>query len=320
MSDSRQHEPAGTPGEGPIPWIDPTMQQEVRWRDGDIVISVPVKSGTTWTMNIVHQLRSGGDPEFADVYAEVPWLELVPSPDAVRADLIAAFERPGLDGRRAFKTHSAPPDLPYVAPGEGPDVRYVVTMRNPDEAVASMRPFIAGHSDAWFELWQVPKDEIVGPDLATFFQQTATPMLGAIFGFLGAWWPLRERANVLLVHFNDLKREPEATVRRMAGFLGFEIADDGWPAILEYTSFPWMKAHEDKFELRSISGAVPILDPGAMIRKGQIGASAEDGVTPEMSATIRAVGQEVVPDAAALAWCYGGGALPTPSSSSIPAR
>jgi len=49
-------------------------------RDGDVVISVPVKSGTLWTMNIVHQLRSGGDRDFDDVYRDVPWLEIVPAP------------------------------------------------------------------------------------------------------------------------------------------------------------------------------------------------------------------------------------------------
>ena len=182
MSDTMQG--PGGPDELAIPWIDVTMQQEVAWRDGDIVISVPVKSGTTWTMNIVHQLRSGGDADFADVYAEVPWLEFVPSPDARRDDLLAAFEQMPRDRRRAFKSHSAPPDLPYLAPGSGPDVRYVVVMRNPDEAVASMRPFIAGHSEAWFDLWQIPKDDIVGPDLATFVEMLAGPLTNAIFGFV----------------------------------------------------------------------------------------------------------------------------------------
>ena len=33
---------------GPPPWIDPAMQQQIKWRDKDILISVPVKSGTTW--------------------------------------------------------------------------------------------------------------------------------------------------------------------------------------------------------------------------------------------------------------------------------
>jgi hypothetical protein len=309
MSDTVQG-PAGPPDELAIPWIDVTMQQEIAWRDGDIVISVPVKSGTTWTMNIVHQLRTGGDADFADVYAEVRWLEFVPSPDANRDDLLAAFEALPRDRRRAFKSHSSPPDLPYLAPGTGPDVRYLVVMRNPDEAVASMRPFIAGHSDAWFDLWQVPKDEIVGPDLATFVEMLAAPMTGAIFGFLAEWWDLRGNDNVLFVHFNDLKLEHEATVRRIADFLGFEIRDDTLPAILEYTSFPWMKAHEDKFEGRTIS-EVRLLDSGAMIRKGRIGASAEDGVTPEMSAMIRDLGSRVVTDARALEWCYRGGPLPS---------
>src|SRR5690606_32138949 len=88
----------------PVPWTDPTMQHAVRWRDGDIVISVPVKSGTTWTMNIVHQLRSGGDPDLECVYAEVPWLELLPSPTVTREEVIARFDALPSERRRAFKT------------------------------------------------------------------------------------------------------------------------------------------------------------------------------------------------------------------------
>ena len=67
-----------------------------------------------------------------------------------------------------------------------------------------------------------------------------------IFGFIAAWWPLRHEPNVLLLHYADLKREPEASVRRIAEFLGFDVPDAQWPAILEYTSFPWMKAHEEQ--------------------------------------------------------------------------
>ena len=47
------------PGEGP-PWIRREIQQQIKWRDGDLVISVPAKSGTTWTTNIVYQLFTGG--------------------------------------------------------------------------------------------------------------------------------------------------------------------------------------------------------------------------------------------------------------------
>ena len=292
---------------GPPPWIDETMQQRIEWRDGDVVVAVPGKSGTTWTMNIVHQLRSGGDPSFDDIYAEVPWLEIVPGPDSSRDALVAAFDAMPRDRRRAFKSHAAPPTLPYHAPGSGPDVRYVVVARNPDEALASMRPFLAAHSDAWFDLWHVPRDAIVGPDFEAFFAGMGShAFVPMIFGFVAAWWPLRNAPNVLLVHYADLKREPEACIHRIADFLGFEVPDGAWPAILEYTSFDWMKEHEDKFELRSVT-EVPILDPGAMIRRGQTGASAEDGVTPQISAAIAEIGHAILTDAEAFDWCYRGG-------------
>lgn len=296
--------------EGPPPWINDTMQQRIAWRDGDVVVSVPPKSGTTWTMNIVHQLRTGGDPDFADIYVEVPWLEFVPSPEASLDDLVAGFDAMAPGRRRAFKTHSAPPVIPFQAPGAGPDVRYVVVGRNPDEAVASFRPFIAAHSDAWFDLWGVPPEGIVGPDFETFFAGMGSHALAPmIFGFLAAWWPLRDEPNVKLVHYADLKREPEETIRAIADFLGFDVPEDRWPAILEYTSFGWMKQQEAKFEMRG-AAPVPVLDPGAMIRKGEVGAASEDGITPQISEAIAAIGREMVPYPEALEWCYQGGPVP----------
>ena len=295
---------------GPPPWINPTMQQRVAWRDGDIVISVPAKSGTTWTMNIVHQLRSGSDASFSDIYAEVPWLELVPRPDSDLDALVAGFDEMPSDRRRVFKSHSAPPELPYQDPGRRPDVRYVVVVRNPEEAIASFRPFLAAHSDAWYELWDVDPAGMVGPDFATYFAGFGSHGLAPkIFEFTATWWSLRDASNVLLVHYADLKREPEPSIRRISDFLGFEVAEASWPAILEHTSFAWMKAHEEKFELRSVSD-IPPLDSGAMLRKGRVGASAEDGITPEISAAIAEIGRSILTDLAAFRWCYEGGALP----------
>ena len=309
MSATTTEQQHGGPPPGPPPWIDETIQQQIEWRDGDIVVAVPPKSGTTWTMNIVHQLRSGGDPAFLDIYNEVPWLEFVPGPASTIEGLVAAFDTMPRDRRRAFKSHAAPPTLPYQRPGAGPDVRYVIVARNPDEAVASFRPFIAAHSDAWFDLWQVPKEGVVEADFETYFAGMGSHMITPrIFGFIAAWWPLRHEPNMMFVHYADLKREPEGSVRKIAEFLDFDVADAQWPAILEYTSFPWMKAHESKFELCTVA-EVPILDPGAMIRKGKIGASAEDGVTPQISAAIAGIGRTILTDPDAFDWCYQGGAV-----------
>jgi hypothetical protein len=298
------------PGDAsPVPWSDPAIQGAVAWRDGDIVVSVPVKSGTTWTMNIVHQLRSGGDPDLVDVYLEVPWLELLPGPSVTREEVIAKLDGMPRHRRRAFKTHSPPGPLPYQRPGIDKHVQYVVVARNPDEAVASLHPFIAAHSDEWYDLWGVPRDSLAKPDFESFFFEVAQSMIGdMLFGFVAAWWPLRHEKNVLFMHYSDMKRDHEGSVRRIGEFLGLHPTAEQWPTILECTSFPWMKAHEEKFELRGVAD-VPILDPGAMVRKGRAGAARDDGVTPEISAEIAKLGREVLPDAA-FDWFYRGGSLP----------
>jgi hypothetical protein len=69
-----------------------------------------------------------------------------------------------------------------------------------------------------------------------------------------------------------------------------------------------MKQHEDKFEARSIA-PMPILRPGAMIRKGATGAARSDGMTEEISAHLEAAGRSICPDRAAVDWFYSGGAL-----------
>jgi aryl sulfotransferase len=300
----------GAPG-GPPPWIDESMQQRMAWRDGDVVIAVPPKSGTTWTMNIVHQLRTGGDADFADVYAEVPWIEFVPNPTVDRDAIVAGFDAMGTDRFRAFKSHALPGTVPYFAPGAGPAVRYVVVVRNPDEAVASFYPFINAHADGFFAAWGVPREAVAGGSFAEYFaglgSHGITPW---IFGFVAGWWALREQPNVLLLHYNDMKADHEGSVQRIADFLGITPSPEERPAILEYTSFGWMKAHEDKFEARTVSNPT-LLDPGAMIRKGRAGAAAEDGITPEISAAIAGIGRAILTDPAAFRWCYEGGPLPS---------
>jgi aryl sulfotransferase len=299
-----------TPHAGP-PWIQPAIQQKIKWRDGDIVISVPGKSGTTWTMNIVHQLLTGGTADFRDIYEEVPWIEFLSHPGQSHQDVIDRVDAMPTSRRRAFKTHSAPPGLPFMKAGAERDVKYIVVFRNPEEALVSFRPFIEQHADEWFDLWQVPREALCRPDFPSFYSDVidSRGMQGMFFGFLAAWWPLRGESNVLFLHFSDMKRDREATIRKVASFLGVEPTADQWPAILEYSSFPWMKRHEDKFEVIS-AGEVTPLRPGAMMRRGEVGMAEADGMTKEISQHLRERGSQICPDATALAWFYEGGDLP----------
>ncbi|MCJ2178189.1 sulfotransferase domain-containing protein [Novosphingobium album (ex Hu et al. 2023)] len=292
------------------PWIQPQIQEKIKWRDGDVVISVPAKSGTTWTMNIVHQLLTGGTSDFRDIYEEVPWIEFVAYPGQPHQEVLDRLDAMPHGTRRAFKTHSAPPVVPFLESAPAPDVKYIVVVRNPEEALVSFRPFIEKHSDEWFELWGMPREAMARPDFASFYEEVIERSgmhEHAFFGFLNAWWPLRERNNVLFLHYADMKGDHEGSIRKIAEFLKIEPTEEQWPKILAYTSFPWMKQHEDKFEA-STAGRVPILKSGAMIRKGEAGDAKSDGMTDEISRHLRAVGERVCGDLEAVEWFYKGSA------------
>jgi len=46
------------------------------------------------------------------------------------------------------------------------------------------------------------------------------------------------------------------------------------------------------------------------VRKGRVGAAAEDGMTPALAQRLRALGEQVHADPRALVWQYEGGPLP----------
>lgn len=308
MNNSMQHD---APREGAPLWIQSEIQQQIKWRDGDVVVSVPAKSGTTWTMNIVYQLFTGGTPAFRDIYEEVPWIEFLSYPGQPWQEVVDRVEAMPTGGRRAFKTHSAPPDIPFLKSGFGRSVKYVVVFRNPEEALVSFRSFLGQHTDEWFELWQVPREALCREDFPSFYHEVVDPkqMQGMFFGFLAAWWPLRTEKNVLFLHYSDMTREHEATVRKIAAFLDIEPSSEQWPDILEYTSFLWMKQHEEKFEART-AGKVPILKTGAMIRKGKVGKAKSDGMTDDIAQHLRESAGMYCQDPTAIKWYYEGGELP----------
>eukprot|EP00873_Tetraselmis_striata_P005922 jgi/Tetstr1/426186/TSEL_016511.t1 len=295
-------------------WMAPELPGKAELRPGDTIISVPAKSGTTWTMNIFHQLRTGGDPDFEDVYMEVPWLEFRERPDQPDEELLARWSSMPAGVPRAFKTHFAPgPLLPFRD-----DLKYVVVMRSPEEAMASFHPFLLSHSQKFLDSWGVKKDATTPESFDDFFELWVNHFPGgpvpggaltAFFGeFISAWWPLRHKPNVLFLHYSQMVADHEGSIRRIAAFLGFSPTPEQWPKILEYTGFAWMKKNSHKFELRKTSG-VPPLKVGAMVRKGKSGSTAEDGFQEKHRRVVREWAERMVPDRAARRWMFEGGEL-----------
>jgi len=292
------------------PWLNPETQKGVVARDGDIWISAPVKSGTNWTMNIVHQLLTGGDASFDSIYSVVPWPSFVERPGQPPQEILDRIEAMPASRRRAIKTHAAPPEMPFIKAGTGKDVKYLVVCRNPEEAVVSFKIFLDQHTDAFYDLWKVPRPAMTRPDFGAFYREVFDPrgMQGMLFGFVASWWPLRHEKNVRLMHFADMKRDQRGSIREIADFLGIAPSTAAWAKIDEYTSFDWMKRNEEKFDTLP-NTPVRVLESGGMMRKGKAGASREDGMTDEIAQHLRGVGSQILRDEAALRWFYGGGSV-----------
>jgi hypothetical protein len=293
-------------------WIDPTFQLEVKYRPGDIIISVPAKSGTTWTMNIVHQLRSGGDPDVQDIYQQVPWLEFNRSPYETKEEKHRYFDSLPTWFPRAFKTHAPPvPATEKKVPGVPfrKECKYIVVIRNFEDAIASFFPFMHKHNDAFLDIWNLPPPmmKMVRPkDFNELWGMVKdNPGLNHAL-FLKLWWPHRNEPNVLFLHFRDMKKDHEGSINKIASFLGIKHSQETMKKIYEYTSFKWMKEHGSKFSVQHVC-EVPVLAKDAMVRKGQHGGG------KEMPASIREELQKRVDtmlDPACKKWYTEGGDLP----------
>eukprot|EP00457_Paulinella_chromatophora_P008403 gb/GEZN01008436.1/.p1 GENE.gb/GEZN01008436.1/~~gb/GEZN01008436.1/.p1 ORF type:complete len:337 (-),score=67.20 gb/GEZN01008436.1/:359-1369(-) len=292
-------------------YLDKNIQMKAKYRKGDIIISVPAKSGTTWMMNIVHQLRSGGDPDVRDIYEQVPWLEFWESPYQTLEDKLRQLDALPTWFPRAFKTHS-----PYAQGDEPgvpfrPDLKYVVVIRNFEDAQAAFLPFMHKHRAEFLQtIWNV-SDEMLQSLFRPATHDDLWKFLGAnprndSTSFLKAWWPKRHEKNVLLLHFSDMVKDHEGTIRKVANFLEIKLAEEKMQKVLEYTSFKWMKKHGDKFACQHLL-VVPLLEPDGMVREGGSGYGKDElpeSIKQEIAARCNA---NLTPDC--LKWYHEGGSF-----------
>ena len=104
-----------------------------RFRDDDIVISTPSKSGTTWMQNIVGMLVLGTTEFDRPMGMISPWLDMTTRPLAEVTGLLDAQEH-----RRFVKTHTPLDGLP-----RHDRVTYLTVIRHPLQVVRSMEDHLA---------------------------------------------------------------------------------------------------------------------------------------------------------------------------------
>jgi len=263
-------------------------------RPTDVFITPYGKSGTTWLQQIVHTLRTRGDMDFDDISRVVPWVDN-------SYDLGLDIHAEQKANPRAFKSHLNWHDIPKGG-------RYIVSIRNPKDALVSGYRFMEGW---WFEPGTIAIDEWAR-------ESFMNPEEGkGYWNHLISWWEQRERADVFLLAYEQMKRDLSGTIRRVADFVDIELDDELLGVVERHASFDFMLAHKDRFDdkmMRERSEAVVGLPPGSdssKVRKGAVGEHRQE-LSPEITAGLDAIWQrEITPRtgfahyedlAAALAW------------------
>jgi hypothetical protein len=242
----------------------------------DIIISPYSKCGTTWLQQTFHTLRTRGDMAFDDISRIVPWIELA---GVLGLDLDA----PQRALPRGFKSH-----LPFDQVPKGG--RYVVSLRDPKDAMVSMYRFMEG--------WFFAPGAISMREFTT--ARFATRGRGLDYWHhLITWWNERDNPDVLLFSYEQMSAEPEANIRRLAAFCSIALDDALLEVTLKQSSLAFMLAHKDKFDdlmMREVSERVGNLPPGsdtAKVRAGRVGGHRAE-MPEDLAATLDAIWAETV--------------------------
>jgi aryl sulfotransferase len=221
--------------------FDSTIWNDVAFRDDDIIISTYAKSGTTWVQQIVSQLLFNGQTGLP-VAEMSPWLDLRVPPKEVK---LAEIEKQ--THRRFLKTH-----LPVDALVFSPKARYIYIGRDGRDVVWSMYNHHANANQSWYEALNDTPGRVGPPigrapaSIRQYFNDWLARDGHPFWPFwenIRTWWEIRTLPNVLLLHFEDLKKDMPREIRRVAEFLGIAIDEKTWPDILTHCSFDYMKAN-----------------------------------------------------------------------------
>ena len=271
-----------------------TVWNDFKFRNDDIVISTYGKAGTTWTQQIVGQLIFNG-AEDVPVSELSPWLDLRVPPPEIKLPLMEAQTH-----RRFMKTH-----LPVDALVYSPQAKYIYIGRDGRDVLWSMYHHHANANDAFYDaLNETPglvgeKLGRVTTDVKTYFNTWIEKDGYPFWSFwenVSGWWAIRHLPNILVVHFENLKRDMPGEIRRIAAFLDIPIDETRWPAILEHCSFDYMKKNADKSA--PLGGALWEGGASTFINKGTNGRW-RDALSAEESAAYEALAREKLGDVCA---------------------
>ena len=227
-----------------------------RFRPGDVVISTPTKCGTTW-MQMICALLILQTPRFDEPLDRLsPWLDMLTRPlDDVLSDLDSQTHR------RFIRTHVPLDGLPidervtYI--GVGRDPRDVAMswdnhQENQDRPAMRRARDVALAGQRMPPEGPTPADRPAAPkDRFWAWADDPTPpteaacTLWLTLHHLQTFWDVRDRPNIVLVHYDDLKGDLDGEMRRLSARLDIPIDEGRWPQLVGAASLEQMRARAD---------------------------------------------------------------------------
>jgi len=189
-------------------------------RPNDIFIFTIPKSGTTWMQTIVYALLNNGrafDEDIDDYITQNPFLEMH------GRQAVEAMQRRG-----AIKTHVLFDHLPYH-----PKAKYICVIRNPKDVCLSFHRFVNSIGEGALE--DIPFNALFDHFLA------GKTLHVDYFDHLLSCWSHRNDENVLLVLYEDMKKDIRSTINRVARFLDIEMNEQLLERVVTVSSFDFLK-------------------------------------------------------------------------------
>ena len=213
----------------PGPTHDPAILANFTARPTDVLITTAPKAGTTWMQQILHQLRSGGDPDFFSIDDVIPWLEL-PRPGKTAAEILIDYEAIG--DPRIFKTHCTYDQTPGVE-----TARIILSSRDPRDCCVSYYHHVMDMTEearqrVWLKQYRSFEDVF-----DSWMEQASW------YRNIQGWWPHFKDENLLWLRFEDMKQDLPGSIDRIIDFLDWNINEKQRHTAIEYSSFVWMKKH-----------------------------------------------------------------------------
>ncbi|XP_029440263.1 sulfotransferase family cytosolic 2B member 1-like [Rhinatrema bivittatum] len=200
------------------------VENEFQVLDDDIFNVVYPKSGTSWMIEILSLIISGGNPHWSRTvpnWERVPWMEILNMPEKLQT----VSERP-----RLISSHL--PFHLFPKSFSSSKAKVIYTVRHPKDVLTSYYHFST-------MTVYCKKPESFEQLLQDFL--TGDVIYGSWFDHIRGWTSMKDQSRFLLVTYEDLLKDLRGSVVRICKFLGRELDEAAIDSVVENATFKIMK-------------------------------------------------------------------------------